>query len=151
MTGTRITDFEAVAPFQEPPKTECDHESDGSMLLSDPPQYRCKKCGAAYRIWQPTDRVALPKVELPRFYTQADLDAAVAEAITKERRRLRHGNAKIDTAKALHLLKTGMTQVQVADALGCTPLGISKALKREGLPTTVLEAVRSANKQPARS
>lgn len=50
MTGTRITDFEAVAPFQESPKTECDHESDGSMLLSDPPQYRCKKCGAAYRI-----------------------------------------------------------------------------------------------------
>lgn len=76
MTGTRITDFEAVAPFQESPKTECEHESDGSMLLSDPPQYRCKKCGAAYRIGNELPSASL-RVNLQKLYTQADLDAAV--------------------------------------------------------------------------
>lgn len=72
MTDTRITDFEAVAPFSESPKTECKHESNGICYTSMPPQYKCKHCGVFYRLGM-TGAHTIP----PKLYTQADLDAAV--------------------------------------------------------------------------
>lgn len=72
MTDTRITDFEAVAPFPEPPKTECKHESNGVVYTSMPPQYKCKHCGVFFRRGM-TGTHTIP----PKIYTQADLDAAV--------------------------------------------------------------------------